>query len=52
MYLSTAEQKVQQNVFNPKSDNSEVLRIRHLKGEYSQDWKFCFLPGEKKTLYQ
>ena len=36
MYLSTAEQKVQQNAFNPKSDNSEVLIIRHLKGEYSQ----------------
>jgi len=50
MYFSTAEQKVQQNAFNPKSDNSEVLIIRHLKGEHSKDWKFWFL--QENALYQ
>ena len=50
MYLSTAEQKVQQNAFNPKSDNSEVLIIRHLNGEYFKEWKFWFL--QENALYQ
>lgn len=38
----------QQNSFNPAPGNSEILMIRRLRGEESQDLKFCLLP--KKAL--